>query len=74
MLDIKFIKTNPEVVRNTLKVRNQPEKIKWVDEISANYDNSLKIKKELDYLRHKRNTISEEVNLLKKTYATKIFG
>ncbi len=66
MLDIKLIKTNPEVVKNNLKIRNQVEKIKWVDEISENHDNSIKIKKELDFLRHKRNTISEEVNLLKQ--------
>ncbi|MEK6880458.1 MAG: hypothetical protein AABY22_12655 [Nanoarchaeota archaeon] len=33
MLDIKFLKSNQEVVKNNLNKRNQPEKIKWVDEI-----------------------------------------
>ena len=66
MLDIKFVKSNQEVVKKNLKIRNQLEKIKWVDEIIKNYDNSVKIKKELDFLRHKRNTISEEINILKK--------
>lgn len=66
MLDIKFIKSNPEVVKNNLKIRNQVEKIKWVDEIIKNHDNSLKIKKDLDYSRHRRNVISEEINFLKK--------
>ncbi len=66
MLDIKFIKNNPEVVKFNLKNRNQIEKIKWVDEIIRNYETSLKIKKELDDLRHKRNIISEEINILKK--------
>ena len=62
MLDIKFVKSNQEVVKKNLKIRNQLEKIKWVDEIIKNYDNSVKIKKELDFLRHKRNTISEEIS------------
>src|SRR3989338_10719800 len=66
MLDIKFVKSNQEVVKKNLKNRNQLEKINWVDEIIKNYDNSIKIKKELDELRHKRNAISEEINLLKK--------
>ncbi len=66
MLDIKFIKSNPEVVKNNLKNRNQIEKIKWIDEIIKNHDSSIKIKKELDYSRHRRNILSEEINLLKK--------
>src|SRR3989344_6276873 len=66
MLDIKFIKSNSEVVKNNLKKRNQIEKIKWVDEVIKNHDLSLKIKRDLDELRHKRNIISEEINLLKK--------
>ena len=66
MLDIKFVKSNLEVVKKNLKLRNQVEKISWVDEITKNYDNSSQIKKELDTLRHKRNIISEEINLLKK--------
>ncbi len=66
MLDIKFVKSNSEVVKLNLKNRNQIDKIKWVDEIIRDYDLSLKIKKDLDDLRHKRNTISEEINFLKK--------
>ena len=66
MLDIKFIKSNQEVVKTNLKNRNQIEKIKWIDEIIKAYDSSLQIKKELDHLRHRRNIISEEINLLKK--------
>jgi len=66
MIDIKFIKSNPEIVKNNLKVRNQIEKIKWIDEIIKDHDLSLKLKKDLDDLRHKRNTISEEINFLKK--------
>src|SRR3989344_2906529 len=66
MLDIKFIKSNPELVKTNLKNRNQLEKIKLIDELIINYNNSLKTKKELDLLRHRRNIISEEINKLKK--------
>ena len=66
MLDIKFLKSNPEVVKTNLKNRNQIEKIKWVDEIIIKYDSSLNLKKELDSLRNRRNIISEEINRLKK--------
>src|SRR3989344_5090994 len=66
MLDIKFIKNNSNIVKENLKKRFQKEKIPWVEEIIKGYDNSIKIKKELDESRHKRNIISEEINLLKK--------
>ena len=66
MLDIKFLKSNQEVVKNNLNKRNQPEKIKWVDEIIKDHNTSIKIKKDLDSLRHQRNIISEEINILKK--------
>jgi seryl-tRNA synthetase len=66
MLDIKFVKSNPNIVKENLKKRFQKEKIPWVDEIIKGHDNSIKIKKELDDLRHKKNIISEEINLLKK--------
>ncbi len=66
MLDIKFVKSNQEVVKKNLKNRSQLEKIKWVDEIIQNHGKSIKIKKELDSLRNKRNVISEEINILKK--------
>ena len=66
MLDIKFIKDNPERVKENIKKRFQEQKIPLVDKVIKNYDSWLELKKEAEELRHKRNVISEKINLLKK--------
>lgn len=66
MLDLKFIKDNPELVKENLKKRFQEEKILLVDEILKLYANFRLFKKQLDFLRHKKNLISKEINQLKK--------
>ena len=66
MLDIKFIKDNPERIKENIKKRFQEQKIPLVDKVIKNYDSWLELKKEAEELRHKRNVISEKINLLKK--------
>ncbi|MEK6904326.1 MAG: aminoacyl--tRNA ligase-related protein, partial [Nanoarchaeota archaeon] len=66
MLDIKFIKENPEAVKSVIKKRFRPDSIKFVDEAILIYDKWRDLKQEGDILRQKRNYLSEEINRLKK--------
>ncbi len=66
MLDIRFIRENPDIVKKDLKKRGDEEKSSWIDDLlkkDKEYKNLLQINQEL---RHKRNTISQEINKLKK--------
>ncbi|MBI2135278.1 serine--tRNA ligase [Candidatus Woesearchaeota archaeon] len=66
MLDIKFIRENPDIVRKDLKKRNDTEKIKWLDDLIKKDEEYLKLLQKEQELRHKRNLITEEINELKK--------
>src|SRR3989344_2853238 len=67
MLDIKFIKENQALVKDNIKKKFQNEKLPLVDKAVKDYDKWLKIKKEVEDLRHKRNIISEKINALQKS-------
>ncbi|MEM4245536.1 MAG: serine--tRNA ligase [Candidatus Nanoarchaeia archaeon] len=66
MLDIRFIRDNRKLVEENIKKKFQNDRIPLVHKLITNYERSLKIKTELDELRHKRNVISEEINRLQK--------
>lgn len=66
MLDIKFVRENPESVKQNLKKRKDLDKIKWVDELIKQEAEYRKLLYDLEKLRHKRNLISDEVRKLKK--------
>ena len=66
MLDIKFIKEHPEIVKLNLKKRFKEDKISLIDKVIKNHDSWLKLKKDSEELRCKRNQLSEEINELKK--------
>ncbi len=66
MLDIKFIRDNPDKVKENIRKRGKAEMISWVDEVIDRYNGWLALKKQAEELRHKRNAISEEINLLQK--------
>jgi len=66
MLDIKYVRENPDIIKKDLEKRNQIEKIRWVDELIG-YEKTYRERlQEIEVLRHKRNIISEEINTLKK--------
>ncbi len=66
MLDVNYIRENPQIVKENIKKRNKPELIKLVDDfLKANKDWKLE-KQKNDDLRHRRNKVSEEINLAKK--------
>ncbi len=67
MLDIKFIVENPIKVKDSLKKRFRSDKIWLVDELIKDYKFSKSLKKDIDDIRAKRNKLSKEINLLKKS-------
>lgn len=66
MLDIRFVRTNPDVVKADLKKRNDLLKIPWVDEILQKDARSRELKGLTDELRRRRNVISREINDARK--------
>ncbi|MBR6255165.1 MAG: serine--tRNA ligase, partial [Clostridiales bacterium] len=64
MLDIKFVRANPDVVKENIKKKFQDEKVPLVEEVIA-YDKELReAKTRVEYLRSQRNTISKQIGAL----------
>lgn len=66
MLDIRFIREHPDLVKQDLKKRNDTEKLGWVDDLLKKDEEYRKLLQESQDLRHKRNTATQEINALKK--------
>jgi len=66
MLDINLIRANPELVRNNLTKRGNPENLKMLDKL-VEYDKGWRqLLTRLNELRHKRRLITTEIASLKK--------
>ncbi|HLG23635.1 MAG TPA: serine--tRNA ligase [Candidatus Nanoarchaeia archaeon] len=66
MLDIKFIRENPDTVKKDLEKRQDSEKLVWVDEILNLDADYRKMLRENQALRQGRNAITDEINILRK--------
>jgi len=66
MLELKFIRANPEIVRADLLKRGYTEKIVWVDDLLEKDRKSREITVEVDRLRNRRNVIGREINETRK--------
>lgn len=64
MIDIKFLRENPEVVKENIWKKFQDSKIPMVDEVIQLDAESRKVKQEADDLRASRNKISKEIGAL----------
>ncbi len=64
MIDIKFLRENPDVVKENIKKKFQDEKIALVDEVIVLDEESRKTQQEADDLRAGRNRISKEIGKL----------
>ena len=64
MIDIKFLRENPDLVKENIKKKFQDEKIALVDEVIALDAESRKAKQEADDLRANRNKVSKEIGAL----------
>ena len=61
MLDIKFLRENPEVVKQNIKNKFQDSKLPLVDEVIALDLKNREIKQEVEGLRADRNKISNQI-------------
>ena len=66
MINIDTIRTHPEILKKSLKKRNQEEKIEWIDLVLNQDKKWRQLKQKADKLRQKRNALAEEINKLKK--------
>ncbi|MBP5489104.1 MAG: serine--tRNA ligase [Lachnospiraceae bacterium] len=61
MLDLKFLRENPEIVKQNIRNKFQDQKLPLVDEVIELDAKSRAAKQEADDLRNKRNKISKEI-------------
>ena len=61
MLDIKFLRENPEVVKQNIKNKFQDNKLPMVDEVITLDAESRKTQQEADGLRAERNKLSKQI-------------
>ena len=64
MIDIKFLRENPEVVKENIKKKFQDEKLSLVDEVIELDKQLRKTQQEGDDLRNAKNKISKEIGAL----------
>ena len=64
MLDIKLIRTQPELVKENIKKKFQLEKLVLVDEVIALDTEYREAHTRADYLRSQRNSISKSIGVL----------
>lgn len=66
MLDIKFVRNNPDIVKQNLKNKFQEHKLPLVDEVIALDKRNREIKKEVEALRAEKNSLSKLIGGLMK--------
>lgn len=64
MLDIKFVRNNPDAVKQNIKNKFQDEKLPLVDEVLELDQKNRDIKQEVEALRAEKNKISKEIGAL----------
>ena len=64
MIDIRFLRENPEVVKENIKKKFQDEKLPLVDEVIELDNERRSNQQEADELRANRNKISKEIGVL----------
>lgn len=64
MIDIKFLRENPDIVKENIRKKFQEEKLALVDEVIALDAENRRAKQEGDDLRASRNKISKEIGKL----------
>ena len=64
MLDIKFLRENPDVVKQNIKNKFQDEKLPLVDEVIELDKRNREIKQEVEALRAEKNKASKEIGAM----------
>ena len=63
MLDLRFLRENPEIVKQNIKNKFQDSKLPLVDEVIALDEENRKAKQEADALRANRNKVSKTIGM-----------
>ncbi len=66
MLDMKFLRENPDIVKQNIKNKFQDEKIPMVDEVIELDEKRRTMQQEADDLRNKKNNLSKQIGALMK--------
>jgi seryl-tRNA synthetase len=66
MIDIKFLRSNPDAVKENIRKKFQDEKLPLVDEVIKYDDMARKAQVEADNLRAEKNRISKQIGSLMK--------
>lgn len=61
MIDIKFLRENPDIVKQNIKNKFQDEKLQLVDEVIELDEKSRSVKCKGDELRAQRNSLSDQI-------------
>lgn len=64
MIDIKFLRENPEIVKENIKRKFQDNKLHLVDEVICLDQKNREAKLNGDNLRAKRKTLSNQIGIL----------
>ncbi|CCZ18837.1 serine--tRNA ligase [Clostridium sp. CAG:780] len=64
MIDIKFLRENPDIVKQNIKNKFQDEKLPLVDEVIELDEKSRSVKCKGDELRARRNSLSDQIGNL----------
>ena len=66
MLDIRFVRASPDVVKADLQKRNDREKIAWIDDLLTKDARNRELIGINNEIRRRRNSISYDINRAKK--------
>lgn len=64
MLDLKFVRENPEAVKQNIRNKFQEHKLSLVDEVIALDEEARSTQKEADEIRGNRNKVSKQIGML----------
>ncbi len=64
MIDIKFLRENPEIVKQNIRNKFQDSKLELVDQVIALDKENREIKQEVEALRAQKNKISKQIGAL----------
>ena len=64
MLDIKFVRNNPDIVKQNIKNKFQDEKLPLVDEVIELDQRNREIKQEVEALRAEKNKASKQIGAM----------
>jgi seryl-tRNA synthetase len=66
VLEIKFIREHPDIVKADLERRGAPDKLAWVDELLENDRKWRSLQVQANALRQQRNKLTEQIAKLRK--------